>query len=131
MAISAQDVKSLRDRTGAGMADCKKALEEANGDINGAIEVLRKKGAASASKRADRSANEGVIATAVSADHKRAAIVEVNCETDFVARNEEFSSFVKKLAQAIVDGQPKNQEELNALTIDGTSVEAHFHDLLA
>jgi elongation factor Ts len=131
MAISPADVKSLRDRTGAGMADCKKALEEAGGDINGAIEVLRKKGAASASKRADRSANEGVIATAVSADHKRAAIVEVNCETDFVARNEEFSSFVKKLAQAIVDGQPKNQEELNALQIDGTSVEAHFHDLLA
>jgi elongation factor Ts len=130
MAISPLDVKSLRDRTGAGMADCKKALEEAEGDMNVAIEVLRKKGAATASKRADRSANEGVIGTAVSADHKRAAIVEVNCETDFVARNEEFSSFVKKLAQAIVDGQPKNTEELNALTIDGTKVESHLHDLL-
>lgn len=131
MAISPLDVKSLRDRTGAGMADCKKALEEAGGDIAGAIEVLRKKGAATASKRADRAANEGVIGTAVTDDHKRAAIVEVNCETDFVARNEEFSSFVKRLAQVIVDGQPKNNEEVNALTIDGTPVETLLHDLLA
>ena len=100
MAISAQDVKSLRDRTGAGMADCKKALEEAAGDMEGAIEVLRKKGAATAAKRADKAANEGVVSTAISDDRHRAAIVEVNCETDFVARNEEFSSFTRNLAKA-------------------------------
>jgi elongation factor Ts len=88
MAISPQDVKSLRDRTGAGMADCKKALEEANGDTEKAVEILRKRGAATAAKRSDKAANEGVVATATSEDRKKASIVEVNCETDFVARNE-------------------------------------------
>ena len=130
MAISAQDVKSLRDRTGAGMADCKKALEDAGGDINGAIEILRKKGAATAAKRADKAANEGVVATAVSDDHKRGAIVEINCETDFVARNEEFSTFARKLAKAILEGNPTNNEELNALKIGDITVETALHELL-
>ncbi|MBC8144837.1 MAG: elongation factor Ts [bacterium] len=131
MAISAQDVKSLRDRTGAGMADCKKALEEANGDMNAAIDVLRKKGAASAAKRADRAANEGVVATAVTPDHKRGAIVEVNCETDFVARNEEFGAFAHKLAKAVLDGNPTSPEALNALSLGDVTVENALHDLLA
>jgi elongation factor Ts len=130
MAISAQDVKSLRDRTGAGMADCKKALEEAQGDMNVAIEVLRKKGAATAAKRADKTANEGVVATAVSPDHKRGAIVEVNCETDFVARNEEFSGFTRRLAQAILEGNPSNATELNALKVGDITVETALHELL-
>ncbi len=131
MAISAQDVKSLRDRTGAGMGDCKKALEEAGGDMDAAIEVLRKKGAATAAKRADKDANEGVVATAISADRTRAAIVEVNCETDFVARNVEFSDFVRKLADHVVNAEPTSIEELMASSIDGATVETLLNDLLA
>ncbi len=130
MAISAQEVKRLRDRTGAGMADCKKALEESGGDIDGAIEILRKKGAATAAKRADRSANEGVVATAIDDGHTRGAMVEVNCETDFVARNEEFSGFVHKLADQVLAERPSSEEELMQLVIDGRSVETWMHDLL-
>ena len=112
------------------MADCKKALEEANGDMNGAIEILRKKGAATAAKRADRSANEGVVATAVNGDHTVGAIVEVNCETDFVARNEEFRKFAHGLAEAVLENRPGSAEELHAMTMDGQTVENHMHDLL-
>ncbi len=130
MAISAQDVKSLRDRTGAGMADCKKALEEAGGDMDVAIEVLRKKGAATAAKRADKAANEGVVATAISDDRRRAAMVEVNCETDFVARNEEFSSFTHKLAQQVLNNEPASLEELLASDMEGKSVQTWLNELL-
>lgn len=101
--ITPELVKQLREKTGAGMADCKKALEEANGDMSAAIEVLRKKGAASAAKRADRIAKEGIVLATVSADGKRAALVEVNCETDFVARNQEFVEFVHALALAVLE----------------------------
>jgi len=95
--ISAKDVQALRARTGAGMMDCKKALEETGGDVEKAVEYLRKKGIAKAEKRADRAASEGAIVSLVSDDAKTAALVEVNSETDFVARNEEF----KALAQAV------------------------------
>src|SRR5437762_5224952 len=98
--ISAQQVKKLRDRTGAGMADCKKALEEANGDEEKALDILRKRGAASAAKRADRVAKEGVIASAISPDGSKAVIAEVNSETDFVARNESFVQFAQDIADA-------------------------------
>lgn len=111
MAISAELVKKLRDRTGAGMADCKKALEEANGNEEQAIEVLRKKGAASAAKRADRVAKEGVIVTAVSDDGSKAIIAEVNSETDFVARNESFISFAQDVANSALKTSPNSQEE--------------------
>jgi elongation factor Ts len=130
MAISAQDVKSLRDRTGAGMADCKKALEEASGDMEGAIEILRKKGAATAAKRADKAANEGVVATAISDDRHRAAIVEVNCETDFVARNEEFSTFTRNLAKYVLDNEPADMESLLAGEMEGKSVQTWLNELL-
>ena len=100
--ITLELVKQLREKTGAGMGDCKKALEESGGDMQAAIEYLRKKGAASAAKRADRVAKEGIVYATVTPDGKRAAIVEVNCETDFVARNEEFGSFARAVAQAIV-----------------------------
>ena len=131
MAISLEDIKKLRERTGAGMADCKKALEEANGDMDAAIEVLRTKGAATAAKRADKSADEGVVATAVSADNKSAAIVEINCETDFVARNNEFSSFAENLAQVVLNSNPANAEELAALEVNGMTVEQSLNELLA
>src|SRR5215207_9347289 len=100
MAVTAEQVKKLRNMTGAGMGDCKKALEEASGNEQEAVEILRKKGAASAAKRADRVAKEGVIATAVSPDGKKAAITELNCETDFVARNDSFVSFAQEIANA-------------------------------
>jgi elongation factor Ts len=130
MAISAQDVKSLRDRTGAGMADCKKALEEAGGDMDVAVEVLRKKGAATAAKRADKAANEGVVSTAISDDRTRAAIVEVNCETDFVARNEEFASFTRKLAKYVLDNEPADMDALLGGEIEGKPVQTWLNELL-
>jgi len=99
MAITAAQVNELRQKTGAGMMDCKKALTEADGDFEKAIELLRKKGAAIASKRADKSANEGIVVAKVSADYKKAAMIEVNCETDFVAKSDDFI----KLANEIVD----------------------------
>jgi elongation factor Ts len=111
MAISAELVKRLRDRTGAGMADCKKALEEAGGDEAKAIEVLRKKGAASAAKRADRVAREGVVVAAVSDDRKRGVIAEVNSETDFVARNETFIQFAQDIAAAALTSNPSTHED--------------------
>jgi elongation factor Ts len=92
-AISAADVKALRDRTGAGMMDSKAALEEAGGDVDRAIEILRVKGQASAAKRAGRGTNEGVVSSYIHANGKVGAMVEVQCETDFVARNEEFREF--------------------------------------
>lgn len=113
MAVTAEQVKKLRDMTGAGMGDCKKALEEASGNEQEAVELLRKKGAASAAKRADRVAKEGVIATAVSSDGKKAVITELNCETDFVARNESFVNFAQEIANAALAASPKSQEDFN------------------
>ncbi|GKU24764.1 translation elongation factor Ts [Clostridium folliculivorans] len=97
--ITAQAVKELRERTGAGMMDCKKALTETNGDMDKAVEVLREKGLAAAAKKAGRVAAEGIVKTYISDDKKSAGIVEVNCETDFVAANEEFVAFAGKLAE--------------------------------
>ena len=105
MAISAATVKELRDKTGAGMMDCQRALTEANGDIDEAIKVLRKKGLAAAAKKAGRAAKDGLVAIAVAGDHSRAGIVELNCETDFVARTEQYQAFTLALAeQAMADG---------------------------
>lgn len=104
--ITAADVKALRDRTGAAMMDCKKALVEADGDIDKAIEALRIKGAASAAKRGDREASEGLVAEYIHANGKIGVLVEVNCETDFVARNEDFSAFAKDIALHIAGAAP-------------------------
>ena len=98
MPISAKDVKALRDRTGAGMMDCKKALTEADGDLERAIDILRARGAAKAAKRAKKSANEGTIGSYVHFDKRTAVIVEVNCETDFVANTDAFRQLAKDLA---------------------------------
>lgn len=97
--ITAQSVKELREKTGAGMMDCKKALTETNGDMEKAVEVLREKGLAAAAKKADRVAAEGVVKTYISEDKKVAGIVELNCETDFVAANEDFVAFAGRLAE--------------------------------
>ena len=101
MTITAKDVAALRARTGAGMGDCKKALEEAGGNIESAIDILRKKGIAKAEKRAGRAAAEGQIVTSVSDDATVGAVIELNCETDFVARNDEFGALVAQVAQHI------------------------------
>lgn len=110
--ISSEMVKSLREKTGAGISDCKNALIEANGDMQSAIEILRKKGAASAAKRLDREAKEGVIATALALDRKRGVIVEVNCETDFVSRNENFVKYVFTVSKTLLENKVNSVEEL-------------------
>ncbi len=115
MAITASQVNELRQKTGAGMMDCKKALIEADGDFEKAIEILRKKGAAVAAKRADRSANEGIVLTKVTDDFKKAYMVEVNCETDFVAKSNDFLGFANKVLETVIANDPKNLEELFAL----------------
>lgn len=130
MAISAQDVKRLREMTGVGMMDCKRALEEAGGDFEVAVEILRKKGQKVAAKRADREAKEGLIVTAVSEDGQTGAIAEVNCETDFVARNEEFASFAQQVVRLILEAQPANLDALQKLPLpDGRKVEEALLDL--
>jgi len=111
MEITALKVNELRQKTGAGMMDCKKALVEANGDFEKAIELLRKKGAAVASKRAEKSANEGMVLTKISDDKKSGVMVEVNCETDFVARSEDFMSFTNYVLESAVSKKTKNLDE--------------------
>jgi elongation factor Ts len=108
MAVSAAEVKALRERTGAPMMDVKNALEEAEGDEQKAIEILRKKGAASAAKRGGRSTSEGVIASYVHADGRKGALVEVQSETDFVARNEDFQEFARQVAIHVAAMNPQH-----------------------
>ena len=119
MSISAQDVKELRDATGVGMMDCKKALEEADGDFDEAVELLRKKGQKVVNKRADRKAEEGLVVDAISDDQSRGALVEVNCETDFVARNDDFSSFADRVADLVLNEAPADLDALHALDYNG------------
>lgn len=114
MSISAKQVKELRDKTGAGMMDCKKALTEANGDFEKAIEILRKKGASVAAKRAERSAEEGLVLTKVLEDNT-GVMVEVNCETDFVAKSDDFVKFANTVLDTVVNEKPANLDELKAL----------------
>jgi elongation factor Ts len=116
--ISASDVNKLRQQTGAGMMDCKKALTETNGDFEAAIDFLRKKGAKVAASRQDRESNEGVVIARTSADGKRGVIIELNCETDFVAKNAEFIAFANAIANEAVEQNPADVEALNKLSID-------------
>lgn len=125
--ISPQNVKELREKTGAGMADCKKALEEANGDMAAAIDWLRKRGAASVAKRADRDANEGIVLAKTSADGTTAAIVEVNCETDFVARNDEFVAFANAICDTVLAKDIASEDALWSESI-GDKTLANFRD---
>jgi elongation factor Ts len=106
MGITAKDVAALRERTGAGMMDCKKALEETNGDLDKAIELLRSKGAAKADKRSGRQTKEGVIGSYIHHNGKIAVLVEINCETDFVARTDDFQQLGKSLAEHIAAAAP-------------------------
>jgi elongation factor Ts len=119
MAISSETIKNLRDKTGAGMMDCKRALEATNGNMDAAIEYLRKKGAAVAQKRADRTAKEGIIVTKVSPDGKTGVVVEVNCETDFVGKSVDFVAFADAVADAAAKAKPKTLGDLAALPLQG------------
>ena len=120
--ITASEVNKLRKQTGAGMMDCKNALVEANGDFELAIDVLRKKGQKVASKRSDRSASEGVVLSGVSEDKKFGAIVSVNCETDFVAKNEDFVAFANDVLSIALANKVNTKEDLETLSIDGLSI---------
>ncbi len=132
MAITAAMVKELRERTGAGMMECKRALVETDGDMELAIENMRKSGAAKADKKSGRTAADGKVVIAMSDDGKEAAIVEVNCETDFVAKDENFSSFCDQVAQAALANKPADIEALSALTLeDGSTVEETRTNLVA
>jgi len=117
MSISASQVKQLREQTGAGMMDCKRALEETTGNIEAAIDFLRKKGAASAERKASRIASEGIIGQWISDDGSQAVMVEVNCETDFVAKDESFGIFVAQIIQVIAVNRPTDLEALGELAL--------------
>jgi elongation factor Ts len=121
-AISAADVAKLRRVTLAGMMDCKKALEESEGNFEKAIEIIRKKGQAVANKRADREASEGVVLSKVSADGKTGAIIVLNSETDFVAKNADFMALANKILDIAVAKKPANLEELKSLPMDGGKI---------
>lgn len=122
MSITAADVNRLRQMTGAGMMDCKKALEETKGDFDAAVDFLRKKGAKISANRADRDAKEGAIIAKTTADRKVGVIVQLSCETDFVAKNADFVAFTHKLADIALANKPANTEIFKALPMDGLTV---------
>ncbi len=131
-AISAAQVKELRERTGAGMMECKKALVETEGDLDLAIEHMRKSGLAKADKKAGRTAAEGMIMARTSDDGKRAALVEINCETDFVAKNEDFQAFTLAVVDLILEQDPADIEAvLNSTLSEGQTVDERRRQLVA
>lgn len=126
--ISASDVAELRKQTGAGLMDCKKALQESGGDYDGALDYLRKKGQKVAEKRADKTASEGCVATAVDAAGTTGVILALCCETDFVAKNEQFVDLANRLVKLALENNVESVEQLNKLTIDGMTVEERLVD---
>ena len=129
MDVSIEQVKELRNKTGAGMMDCKKALMESGGDFEKAIEYLRKKGSMVAQKRSDRIAKEGLILALTSEDRKEAAIVEINCETDFVARSDDFQSFTKTAVSTVLKEKTGNIAALDGKSIGGKTLKQAFDEL--
>ena len=119
MSITAADVNKLRQLTGAGMMDCKKALTESNGDFEAAIDYLRKKGAKVSAARADREAKEGAVIAKTSADKRYGVIIQLSCETDFVAKNEDFVKFANQIADLALANKPESAEALKAIELDG------------
>lgn len=122
MAITAAQVNELRNLTGAGLMDCKKALTESNGDVQAAIDFLRKQGAKVAEKRAGREVSEGCIVALTSADSKKGVVTYLSCETDFVAKNEEFRALAEAIATTALNSEANSLEDVLALTIDGVSI---------
>jgi elongation factor Ts len=129
--ITAADINKLRQATGAGMMDCRKALTETNNDFEAAIDWLRKQGQKVAAKRSDREAKEGVIIAQTSADHKTGFVVCISCETDFVSKNAEFVAFAQVIADAAVANNVKSAAELNEVSVNGTKVSDMINDKLA
>lgn len=129
--VTAQDINKLRQATGAGMMDCRKALTETNGDFEAAIDWLRKQGQKVAAKRSDREAKEGVVIAQTSADKKIGYIVTISCETDFVSKNADFVAFAQSIADAAVSNDVKSAEELNEVSVKGTMVSELINDKLA
>jgi elongation factor Ts len=128
--ITAQDINKLRQATGAGMMDCRKALTETGGDFEGAIDWLRKQGQKVAAKRSDREAKEGVVIARTSADNKTGFVLTISCETDFVSKNADFVAFAQSIADAAVSNDVKSAEELNAVTVNGSKVSDLIDDKL-
>lgn len=131
MEIKASLVKELRERTGAGMLDCKKALVENNGDIEKAIDWLREKGISKAAKKSGRIAAEGLVFAKVNENHKKGIVLEFNSETDFVAKNDDFKEFGQMLVEKVLDSEVKTVEELEKLEINGKTVETLLTELIA
>jgi elongation factor Ts len=129
--ISAQDINKLRQMTGAGMMDCRKALTETNGDFEAAIDWLRKQGQKVAAKRSDREAKEGVVIAQTTADNKTGLIICVSCETDFVSKNADFVAFTQSIADAAIANNVKSAEELNEVAINGVKIAELINDKLA
>jgi elongation factor Ts len=129
--ITAQDINKLRQATGAGMMDCRKALTETNGDFEAAIDWLRKQGQKVAAKRSDREAKEGVVIARTTFDHKTGIIVTISCETDFVSKNADFVAFATSIADAAIGNDVKSAEELNDVTVNGAKVSDMINDKLA
>ncbi len=127
MAFTAQDVKNLREQTGCGMMDCKKALTESNGDFDKAVEFLSEKGLAAAAKKAGRIAAEGMVYAVSDVARKLGVVVEVNAETDFVAKNAQFVELVNETAKVIAEGKPANNDEAMALTMANGSTLAEAY----
>lgn len=130
MAITAADVNKLRQMTGAGMMDCKKALTEANGDFDAAVDLLRKKGQKVSASRAGRDAAEGAVAIAISDDNKTGVLIALNCETDFVAKNDDFVATANKFADLALKNLPENLEAFLALDLEGRPVSEHITDMV-
>lgn len=130
MAITAQMVKDLRESTGAGMMECKKALTEANGDFDAAVDVLRTKGLAAVEKKAGRATNEGTVVAMVSDDKKSGIVLELNCETDFVAINEKFQAYAKRITKVALDNKPADIDALKACKDGDETVEAILTDAI-
>ena len=128
MPFTAQDVKTLREMTECGMLDCKKALIETDGDMEKAVEFLREKGLASVAKKAGRIAAEGLVLAFTDSEKKVSVAIEVNSETDFVSKNEDFREFVKLAGQAVIDNDPADVEALLACVVDGRTVNEHLQD---
>src|SRR5687767_13153195 len=131
VAITAADINKLRQMTGAGMMDCRKALTETNGDFEAAIDWLRKKGAKVAALRGDREAKEGVVIAKTTPDNKTGIALCVSCETDFVSKNADFVAFAQSIADAAVENKVKTVEELNNVTINGAKIADLVNDKLA
>jgi elongation factor Ts len=129
--ISAQDINKLRQMTGAGMMDCRKALTETNGDFEAAIDWLRKQGQKVAAKRSDREAKEGVVIAQTTADNKTGLVICVSCETDFVSKNADFVAFTQSIADAAIANNVKSAEELNEVSINGVKISELINDKLA